>query len=91
VQDYEQTTRLMMLGELLECGGRGARRWSGVTGFPVSGYGTAGWGTFFVRLGAPDGDAAPVALGDAIRTAKARWPLANEGASRCAGGSLRAR
>ncbi len=43
-----------------------------ITGFPVSGYGTSGRGTYFVGLGSPDGDAARVALDDAIRAAKAQ-------------------
>jgi hypothetical protein len=43
-----------------------------VAGFPVSGYGASGRGTFFVGLGEPDGSTARAALEDAIRTAKAR-------------------
>jgi hypothetical protein len=43
-----------------------------ITGFPVSGYGTGGRGTFFVGLGPPDGDGARAALEEAMRAAKAR-------------------
>ena len=42
-----------------------------VNGFPVSGDGTTGRGSFYFGLGAPDGDAARAALEDAIRRAKA--------------------
>ena len=41
-----------------------------VTGFPVSVEGGSGRGSFFVGLGAPDGDAAHEALLDAVRGAK---------------------
>jgi hypothetical protein len=41
-----------------------------VTGFPVSVEGGSGRGSFFVGLGAPDGDAAREALLDAVRRAK---------------------
>jgi hypothetical protein len=42
-----------------------------VTGFPVSVEGGSGRGSFFVGLGAPDGDGAREALVDAVRRAKA--------------------
>ena len=41
-----------------------------VTGFPVSVEGGSGRGSFFVGLGAPDGEAAREALLDAVRRAK---------------------
>jgi hypothetical protein len=42
-----------------------------VTGFPVAVEGAAGRGSFFVGLGAPDGDSARAALEEAVRRAKA--------------------
>jgi hypothetical protein len=42
-----------------------------VTGFPVAVEGTTGRGSFFVGLGAPDGDSAREALVAAVRRAKA--------------------
>jgi hypothetical protein len=42
-----------------------------VTGFPVSVEGATGRGSFFVGLGAPDGDGARTALAEAVRRAKA--------------------
>jgi hypothetical protein len=42
-----------------------------VTGFPVSVEGTSGRGSFFVGLGAPDGERALAALEAAVRRAKA--------------------
>ena len=42
-----------------------------VTGFPVAVEGSAGRGSFFVGLGAPDGEAARAALDAAVRRAKA--------------------
>lgn len=42
-----------------------------VTGFPVAVEGAAGRGSFFVGLGAPDGESARAALEAAVRRAKA--------------------
>lgn len=41
-----------------------------VTGFPVAVEGTSGRGSFFVGLGAPDGESARAALEAAVRRAK---------------------
>jgi hypothetical protein len=43
-----------------------------ITGFPTTVDGSAARGSFFVGLGAPDGDAARTALEAAVRAAKAR-------------------